>query len=98
MNTSFFNFFLYIQVMIFSPLLMFYLWICLEFYNGQLQYPTHPMEVSFFLDRMMSHVLRDGLPTPHTITVYLLFIGMIFYVSFIVWVPVEDLIMLDFIV
>jgi delta24(24(1))-sterol reductase len=43
-------------VMIGFPLLMYYLWICLWFYDGQLVYPNSTADVSPFLARMWAHI------------------------------------------
>lgn len=40
------------------PVLMYYLWICLWFYDGQLVYPDSINDIQPFLLRMWMHV-RD---------------------------------------
>ena len=45
-------------MMIGFPILMYYLWICLWFYDGQLVYPSSLDDVQPFLHRMWAHV-RD---------------------------------------
>lgn len=45
-------------MMIGFPLLMYYLWICLWFYDGKLVYPTSTEDIVPFLERMWTHV-RD---------------------------------------
>ena len=38
------------------PILMYYLWICLVFYDGQLVYPTSVDDIQPFLWRMWDHI------------------------------------------
>lgn len=38
------------------PVLMYYLWICLVFYDGQLISPTSLDDVTPFLGRMWEHI------------------------------------------
>lgn len=44
--------------MTFFPVLMYYFWICLWFYDGKLIYPTSSEDIQPFLWRMWSHI-RD---------------------------------------
>ena len=43
-------------MMIGFPLLMYYLWICLWFYDGQLTHPSSVDDIKPFLGRMWAHV------------------------------------------
>lgn len=43
------------------PVLMYYLWICLEFYDGQIVYPTSLDDVQPFLLRMFGHAREVGI-------------------------------------
>jgi delta24(24(1))-sterol reductase len=52
------------------PMLMYYLWICLWFYNGQLVYPTSLSDVQPFVYRMWTHVKEDATPTLYTFGMY----------------------------
>lgn len=45
-----------VAIMTGFPILMYYLWICLVFYDGQLVYPTSVDDVLPFLHRMWEHV------------------------------------------
>jgi delta24(24(1))-sterol reductase len=45
-------------MMVGFPILMYYLWICLWFYDGKLVYPTSTEDIVPFLERMWAHV-RD---------------------------------------
>lgn len=45
-------------MMIGFPMLMYYLWICLWFYDGQLVLPTSIGDIQPFLNKMWAHV-RD---------------------------------------
>ena len=38
------------------PVLMYYLWICLTFYDGQLARPTNISDIQPFIYRMVGHV------------------------------------------
>ena len=38
------------------PILMYYLWICLVFYDGQLTFPSSIDDILPFLGRMWDHV------------------------------------------
>jgi delta24(24(1))-sterol reductase len=51
-----------IAMMLGFPVLMYYLWICLWFYDGQIIYPTTVNEFRPFLMTMWGHVkeVRDG--------------------------------------
>lgn len=40
------------------PVLMYYLWICLWFYDGQLVYPKSQADVNPFLARMWAHIVE----------------------------------------
>lgn len=48
-------------MMIGFPILMYYLWICLWFYDGQLVGPSSVDDIQPFLQRMWAHV-RDVSP------------------------------------
>ena len=52
------------------PLLMYYLWICLWFYDGKLAHPSRLQDVGPFLQRMGSHVYNDAFPTPRAFIGY----------------------------
>lgn len=43
-------------MMVGFPILMYYLWICLVFYDGNLVHPTSLDDVQPFLARMWEHV------------------------------------------
>jgi hypothetical protein len=42
------------------PILMYYLWICLWFYDGKLVYPTSVDDIQPFLWRMWGHIAKAG--------------------------------------
>lgn len=48
-------------MMIGFPILMYYLWICLWFYDGQIVYPKSVDGIQPFLQEMWAHV-RDVRP------------------------------------
>lgn len=51
-------------MMIGFPILMYYLWICLWFYDGQIVYPSSLDDVQPFLWRMWEHVKVVSISTP----------------------------------
>ncbi|KAJ3907120.1 ergosterol biosynthesis ERG4/ERG24 [Lentinula edodes] len=65
------------------PLLMYYLWICLWFYDGQLVHPTSVEDIQPFLGRMWAHVREDASPNLYAWKVYS---GNIFFQLFLAWV------------
>ncbi|KAF8749322.1 ERG4 ERG24 ergosterol biosynthesis protein [Rhizoctonia solani] len=52
------------------PVLMYYLWICLWFYDGQLVHPTSVSDIQPFIGRMWGHVVKDAYPTRHAFNMY----------------------------
>ena len=60
-----------VTAMIFGfPVLMYYLWICLWFYDGQFAHPTGLSDMVPFMRRMASHVYQDAFPTPRAFIGY----------------------------
>jgi len=57
-------------MMIGFPLLMYYLWICLWFYDGNLVYPKSIGEVQPFLFQMWTHIRQDAYPTKYAFAMY----------------------------
>ncbi|CAD6893802.1 unnamed protein product [Tilletia laevis] len=53
-----------IALMTFFPLIMYYLWICLWFYDGKLVVPAAIDDILPFFQRMAMHVYQDAFPTP----------------------------------
>ena len=49
-----------IAIMTGFPILMYYLWICLWFYDGKLVYPSSVDDIQPFLWRMWGHVAKVG--------------------------------------
>ncbi|KAG8717039.1 C-24(28) sterol reductase [Ceratobasidium sp. 394] len=49
---------------------MYYLWICLWFYDGQLVHPSSIADCRPFLERMWGHVVQDAYPTRHAFNMY----------------------------
>ncbi|EIN05960.1 ERG4/ERG24 ergosterol biosynthesis protein [Punctularia strigosozonata HHB-11173 SS5] len=70
-------------MMIGFPLLMYYLWICLWFYDGQLVYPHSTADIKPFLARMWGHVRDDASPNLYAWKVYS---GLIVYELFLAYV------------
>ncbi|EPQ56334.1 ERG4/ERG24 ergosterol biosynthesis protein [Gloeophyllum trabeum ATCC 11539] len=57
-------------MMIGFPMLMYYLWICLWFYDGQIVYPHSVDEIKPFLLEMWAHVRDDASPNLYAWKVY----------------------------
>ncbi|GJE98272.1 ERG4/ERG24 ergosterol biosynthesis protein [Phanerochaete sordida] len=67
------------------PILMYYLWICLVFYDGQLVFPHSLDDVGPFFGRMWEHIRVDASPNWYAWKVYG---GLILYELFLaLWVP-----------
>ncbi|KAJ7577037.1 ERG4 ERG24 ergosterol biosynthesis protein [Mycena floridula] len=64
------------------PVLMYYLWICLWFYDGKLVSPDSVDDIKPFLWRMWAHVAKDASPNLYAWKVYS---GMFFYQLFLGW-------------
>ncbi|KAG5723670.1 Delta(24(24(1)))-sterol reductase [Termitomyces sp. T112] len=59
-----------IAIMTFFPCLMYYLWICLWFYDGNLVYPVSQADITPFLARMWGHIVKDASPNLYAWKVY----------------------------
>ncbi|KAF8141513.1 ergosterol biosynthesis ERG4/ERG24 [Boletus edulis] len=70
-------------MMIGFPLLMYYLWICLWFYDGKLVSPASMDDIVPFLHRMWVHVRDDASPNAYAWKVYT---GLIVFQLFLAWV------------
>ncbi|KAF9048323.1 ERG4/ERG24 ergosterol biosynthesis protein [Hymenopellis radicata] len=62
------------------PLLMYYLWACLWFYDGQLVHPTSVNDIKPFLLRIWAHIREDASPNLYAWKVYS---GNIFFQLFL---------------
>ncbi|KAH9913921.1 ERG4/ERG24 ergosterol biosynthesis protein [Fomitopsis serialis] len=69
-----------VAIMTGFPILMYYLWICLVFYDGQLEHPTSTDDIKPFLWRMWEHVRVDASPNVYAWKVYT---GLITYQLFL---------------
>ncbi|KAG9092610.1 C-24(28) sterol reductase [Ceratobasidium sp. UAMH 11750] len=49
---------------------MYYLWIRLWFYDGQLVHPSSIADCRPFLERMWGHVVQHAYPTRHAFNMY----------------------------
>ncbi|KAG9001466.1 C-24(28) sterol reductase [Tulasnella sp. JGI-2019a] len=58
-----------IMITIFPPI-MYYLWICLWFYDGALVHPTGITDILPFLGRMWDHVRNDAAPNTWSVSFY----------------------------
>lgn len=59
-----------VAIMTGFPILMYYLWICLVFYDGQLVFPKSADDIGPFFGRMWDHV-RVARLVPLSIFLYL---------------------------
>ncbi|WVQ85315.1 hypothetical protein IAT38_007480 [Cryptococcus sp. DSM 104549] len=60
-----------LAMMVGFPLLMYYLWICLWFYQGRLVHPTSVDDIKPFFGRMWEHVYEGAYPTQFAWVTYL---------------------------
>ncbi|KIM90426.1 hypothetical protein PILCRDRAFT_812170 [Piloderma croceum F 1598] len=65
------------------PMLMYYLWICVWFYDGKLVGPSSLDDIQPFLQRMWAHVRDDASPNLYAWKVYS---GLVAYQLFLGWV------------
>ncbi|KAG9224093.1 hypothetical protein CCMSSC00406_0010027 [Pleurotus cornucopiae] len=72
-----------VAIMTGFPVLMYYLWICLWFYDGKLVHPTSVEDFKPFLMRMWDHVRVDAYPNAYAWKVYS---GNIFFQLFLAWI------------
>lgn len=76
-------------MMLFFPCLMYYFWVCLEYYDGALQYPKSVNGVVPWVQQMVDHVKQGAAPT---VTAAVLYVGFALFqavLSFVmpgVWV------------
>ncbi|KAG1808748.1 ERG4 ERG24 ergosterol biosynthesis protein [Suillus subaureus] len=67
-------------MMVGFPMLMYYLWICLWFYDGKLVYPASSEDIVPFLGRMWAHIRDDASPNAYAWKVYT---GLVVYQLFL---------------
>ncbi|EJD07687.1 ERG4/ERG24 ergosterol biosynthesis protein [Fomitiporia mediterranea MF3/22] len=72
-----------VTMMVGFPILMYYLWICLVFYDGKLVSPTSLDDVQPFLARMWEHVRVDASPNAYAWKVYSGFFFFQLFIAFI---------------
>ncbi|KAK7687899.1 hypothetical protein QCA50_009118 [Cerrena zonata] len=72
-----------VAIMTGFPILMYYLWICLVYYDGQLVLPKSADDIQPFLGRMWEHVCEGASPNLYAWKVYT---GLIVYQLFLAWV------------
>jgi Delta24(24(1))-sterol reductase len=61
-------------IILFSHLLVYYLWICLTYYNGALTYPNSLSDIIPFLSRMTNHIVEGASFTFKALFIYTGFI------------------------
>eukprot|EP00667_Euglena_gracilis_P006114 EG_transcript_6162 len=74
--------------MVLSPILMYYFWVCLEYYGGALQYPGSlgaPEGLVAYASRMVGHVAAGAYPTLRAFNIYTGF--MLFQVAIAILLP-----------
>ncbi|KAJ7621152.1 ergosterol biosynthesis ERG4/ERG24 [Roridomyces roridus] len=59
-----------LAIMLGFPTLMYYLWICLWFYDGQLVHPSSLDDIKPFLATMWTHIRQDAYPSRYAWQVY----------------------------
>ncbi|CAO1613069.1 unnamed protein product [Parajaminaea phylloscopi] len=57
-------------MMVFFPLLMYYLWICLWFYDGQIIVPKSIDQIGPFFAKLGNHIYEDAFPTKRAFAGY----------------------------
>lgn len=57
-------------VMIFSHLFVYYVWICLKYYDGSLAHPSSFGDIIPFLNQMKDHIVEGATPTLYSIQIY----------------------------
>ncbi|KAI8924182.1 ergosterol biosynthesis ERG4/ERG24 [Entophlyctis helioformis] len=57
-------------MMLLFPMLMYYFWICIEFYDGKLVHPDSLLDIGPFVGRMAAHVADRAAPTLWAWAVY----------------------------
>ncbi|KAF8517895.1 ERG4/ERG24 ergosterol biosynthesis protein [Hysterangium stoloniferum] len=65
------------------PVLMYYLWICLTFYDGRLVHPKSVEEIQPFFNTMWNHMKQDAYPTPYAFAMYSGLVAFELLVAFI---------------
>ncbi|TPX37197.1 hypothetical protein SmJEL517_g00818 [Synchytrium microbalum] len=69
-----------IGIMLGFTALMYYFWICLEYYNGAMAHPSSLDDIVPFLQRMGHHVVKGAPPTVFSVSVY---VGYILFSAFL---------------
>eukprot|EP00667_Euglena_gracilis_P032540 EG_transcript_50363 len=75
-------------IMVLSPILMYYFWVCLEYYGGALQYPGSlgtPEGLAAYASRMAGHVAAGAYPTLRAFNIYTVF--MLFQIVIAILLP-----------
>eukprot|EP01012_Entosiphon_sulcatum_P025037 TRINITY_DN3029_c0_g1_i1.p1 TRINITY_DN3029_c0_g1~~TRINITY_DN3029_c0_g1_i1.p1 ORF type:complete len:481 (+),score=102.93 TRINITY_DN3029_c0_g1_i1:27-1445(+) len=75
-------------IMIFSPVIMYYTWICIEFYGGTLAHPDGFLDVFPWVGRMWGHFLDRASPTWYATKVYLLYVLFQYVAAYVLPGPV----------
>ena len=71
------------------PLLMYYMWICAEFYDGQIALPSENETWSHFLNTLYEIFLNNAIPSKYIWTVFMTF--WLFQIIFYYTLPVFGL-------
>ncbi|KAF8634576.1 hypothetical protein AX17_004166 [Amanita inopinata Kibby_2008] len=72
-----------VAIMTGFPVLMYYLWICLWFYDGKLVHPTSTDDIVPFLWKMWEHIRVDASPNCYAWKVYS---GNVFFQLFLAYI------------
>ncbi|CED83198.1 C-24 reductase [Phaffia rhodozyma] len=73
-----------IGMMVGFPMLMYYLWACLWFYQGKFVHPSSVEDIKPFLRTMAAHVREDAYPTAWAVKSYLGLMAFQLILAFIV--------------
>ncbi|KIJ55202.1 hypothetical protein M422DRAFT_23816 [Sphaerobolus stellatus SS14] len=66
------------------PIIMYYCWICLTFYDGKLVHPKTVDDILPFLETMWNHIVKDAYPTRYAFTMFTSFVLFELGVAFII--------------
>eukprot|EP01096_Ripella_sp_DP13-Kostka_P006888 TRINITY_DN2481_c0_g1_i2.p1 TRINITY_DN2481_c0_g1~~TRINITY_DN2481_c0_g1_i2.p1 ORF type:complete len:486 (+),score=216.90 TRINITY_DN2481_c0_g1_i2:58-1458(+) len=61
-------------IMVASHVFVYYVWMCLTFYNGELAHPSSFGDIVPFFQRAINHVIDGASPTVYAATIYLGFL------------------------
>ncbi|KAI7904016.1 ergosterol biosynthesis ERG4/ERG24 [Cokeromyces recurvatus] len=73
------------------PCLMYYFWICLEYHQGHLIYPTHLSEFKpWFIQEIWTKIVQDAYPTRWAIQTYMGYVVFSFILAYVMPGPIVE--------